>query len=82
MTRFWHRRSSEAIAVVAASIGGLFAWGYFGGSNDLNYALTVPLVPGCIALFTLLVIAVSYFTTQLRRKDQKSLQMQVLSRID
>ncbi len=67
MTRFWHRRSSEAILLVALAISGLFAWGTFGGTNDLNQALIVPFAAGIAAVITLVVVAASYATMPLQR---------------
>lgn len=72
MTRFWHRRSSEAIAVVAAALSGLFAWGYFGGTNALNHALTVPLISGGLAAFTLVAVILSYFTASFQHLKQSA----------
>lgn len=48
--------------LISACLVGLFAWSRFGGQSALNFELTVPLIPGILALVTLLVAAISYFT--------------------
>lgn len=53
--------------LVTASIGGLFAWSYFGGTTPLNHDLVVPLVPGVMAIVGFVVALVGYFTTPLRK---------------
>lgn len=67
LSRFWHRRTSEALFLVATVIGGLFAWSTFAGTNALNHNLVVPLIPGVIALTSLFVIGVSYFVVPLQK---------------
>lgn len=67
MTRFWHRRSSEAIMLVLVVISGLFAWGYFAGTSNLNQWLEVPLLPGLVALGSFIIVLLSYFFAPLPR---------------
>ena len=67
LSRFWHRRTSEALFLVATVIGSLFAWSTFASTNALNHNLVVPLIPGVIALTSLFVIGVSYFVVPLQK---------------
>lgn len=69
-TRFWHRRSAEAVILVALSLVGLSAWGLISGTTDLNQTLSVPMIPGILAAITLVIAAITYFITPLRQLNQ------------
>ena len=69
-TRFWHRRSAEAVILVALVLVGLSAWGLVGGTTDLNQTLRVPMIPGILAAITLVIAGVTYFITPLRQLNQ------------
>ncbi len=66
MTRFWHRRSSEAIMLVGLALVGVFAWGYLGGTDQLNRAMQVPVIPAVSAGLILIVGLVGYFFAPLK----------------
>ncbi len=69
LTTFWHRRISEAIFIVAISLVGLFAWGYFSGITPYNSNLVVPLLPAALAGTTAIITALLYFVTPVNRKS-------------
>lgn len=69
-TRFWHRRSSEAVMLVSLSLVVLCVWGLVGGATDLNQSLHVPLIAGILAAITLIFAGVTYFITPLQQLNQ------------
>ena len=69
-TRFWHRRSAEAVILVALSLVGLSAWGLIGGTTELNQTLSVPMIPGILAAITLVIAALTYFITPVQQLNQ------------
>lgn len=48
-------------------IAGLFAWGYFAGTGELNQRLVVPMLPGIAAFATFTIVLISYFAIPLPR---------------
>lgn len=65
MTRFWHRRSSEAILLVLATLLGIFVWTYTSHqalTNALAFSVFNAGVVGC----AMIVVALSYFFVPLR----------------
>ena len=49
--------------LIALVLVGLFAWSFFGGSNEINTDSVVPLIPGILAILTLIVTAIFYIKT-------------------
>lgn len=73
MTRFWHRRSSEAIALVVGVFAALFAWELFADTSSLTQLVSVPFIAGCLATLTLVVVGISYFVVPLPLLRQSAL---------
>lgn len=48
-------------------IAGLFAWGYFAGTGELNQKLSVPLLAGAAALATFIIVLINYFVAPPQR---------------
>lgn len=48
-------------------IAGLFAWGYFAGTSDLNQKLVIPLFPAIAAGITFIIVLISYFAAPPQR---------------
>lgn len=71
-TRFWHRRSSEAVMLVSLVVIALYAWEFFAGITDLNSTLSVPMIPAILAGVTLIITAVTYFISPLQQVNQAS----------
>lgn len=69
-TRFWHRRSAEAVMLVAFALVALSAWGFVSGTTELNQTLHVPLIAGILAGVTLVIAGVTYFITPLQQLNQ------------
>lgn len=72
-TRFWHRRSSEAVILVSLVVVILCAWGLIGGATELNQAVRVPLVAGIIGAIALVIASVTYFITPLQQLNQAAI---------
>lgn len=69
-TRFWHRRSSEAVLLVSFVLVGLYAWEFFAGISDLNSTLSVPILPAILAGVTLVIAALTYFIVPPQQVNQ------------
>lgn len=72
-TRFWHRRSSEAVILVSLVVVILCAWGLIGGATELNQAVRVPLVAGIIGAIALVISSITYFITPLQQLNQAAI---------
>lgn len=68
MTRFWHRRSSEAIVLAALVSGGAAAWQLVasGTFTSLDQLLIEPPIAPILALVTVIVVAISYIAAPAR----------------
>jgi PAS domain S-box-containing protein len=72
-TRFWHRRSSEAVILVSFVVVALYLWGLTGGATELNKSIHVPLVAGIIGAISLVIASVTYFITPLQQLNQAAI---------
>ena len=72
-TRFWHRRSSEAVILVSFVVVILCAWGLISGATELNQAVRVPLVAGVIGAIALVIASITYFITPLQQLNQAAI---------
>ena len=72
-TRFWHRRSSEAVILVSLVVVALYGWGLISGATELNQAVHVPLVAGIIGAVSLIIASVTYFITPLQQLNQAAI---------
>jgi len=73
ISRFWHRRLCEASMLYAVIIVALWAWRHFGGVDQYNLVLGMPLIAVILAGITGVVAAVLHIWPPQQRLGQASL---------
>jgi hypothetical protein len=73
ISRFWHRRLCEASMLYAVVIVALWAWRHFGGVDQYNLVLGMPLIAVILAGITGIVAAVLHIWPPQQRLGQASL---------
>lgn len=73
LTKFWHRRISEAILLAAFVVAGLFVWSFLAGNNEINATSTVPVIPGALATLTFFATLGLYFKAPVNKTGQAAM---------